>query len=401
MEAVIQQTQQIESKIQKKRIRIAHLQLLPLITGVQKVTLDILTHLNREHYEPFIICQSPGPLTEIAEKQGIQCLFINHLVRPISPYQDMLALWQLTQLLRQYQFDILHTHSSKTGLIGRIAGRLSGVPAVMHTVHGYAFPAASSQMTKTFYLMLEWIGARFCDALICLKQADWEIAKQQLQMSEKRLCIIPNGIDTQIYRPLTTLERQKVRQDIFDIGEDVSVIAMIGRLWEQKNPLCFVKAADKILKKGYKTKFFLIGDGELREELDIEIKRLKQSDNIIILGWRDDVPSLLGAIDILALPSRWEGLPLTILEALSCGVPVVASDIPGNRDAISEGSDGLLAIDNDADSLADQIERLLKNSRLRKSYGEAGREKIIQKFQLDGSIKKIVKLYNQLVQKQN
>lgn len=385
---------QQDARGSERRIRIAHLQLLPLLTGVQRVTLDELKGLDRARFEPFIVCQQPGPLSVAAGQAGIACLFVPDLVREISPRSDWRALWQLRALCRTHAFDVIHTHSSKTGVLGRLAGRLAGVPLVMHTVHGYAFPAARHRAERLFYLALEWLGARLCDMMIVLKEDDRVLARKRLAMPEKRLFLLPNGVDTERFRPRPAQERQRLRETHLGIGADTIAVGMVGRLWRQKNPDCFVTAAAQVVRDtGADVRFFLIGDGELREPLEQRIAELGLGDRVHILGWREDVPEVLPALDVFVLPSRWEGLSLAILEALACGLPVVVSDIPGNRDLVEIDRDGLVFPDDDATALAGALIRLVDDAELRVRFGEAGREKILRDYQLDQRIGRIQEFY--------
>lgn len=379
-----------------RRIRIAHLQLLPLLTGVQRVTLDELKGLDRAHFEPYLICQQPGPLSEAATQANIPCLFVPDLVREISPRHDWRALWQLRALCLTHAFDVIHTHSSKTGLLGRLAGRLAGVPLVIHTVHGYAFPAARTRRERRFYLGLEWLGARLCDAMIVLKEDDRKLAQQRLGVPTDRLILLPNGVDTERFRPRLTEERQRLRETLLNISADTLAIGMVGRLWRQKNPHCLVEAASRILRDArVDVRFFLIGDGELRESLEQRIAELGLGDRARILGWREDMPDLLPALDIFVLPSRWEGLSLAILEALACGLPVVVSDIPGNRDLVDIDRDGLVFPDDDAAALATALTRLINDAELRHAFGQAGREKVLRYYRLEQRIERIRDFYLQ------
>ncbi|MBN2023867.1 MAG: glycosyltransferase family 4 protein [Pirellulales bacterium] len=380
-----------------ERIRIAHLQLLPLLCGCQNVSLDILRSLDRARYEPFLICQSPGPLTEAAQAEGIECLFADRLVRPIAPHRDFMALLQLVRLMRKHRFDIVHTHSSKTGVLGRIAAKLAGVRTVMHTVHGFAFPAATSLLSKALYFALEWLGGRFCDTMICLKQSDLDFARRWLRIAPKRLQLIPNGIATGRFRPISADAREAIRRDVFGVSQSTPAVGMVGRLCRQKNPQCFVEAADLVLGQGTKAKFFLIGDGELREELEADIRRRGRSADIAILGWRDDVPQLVASLDLFLLTSRWEGLSLALLEALACGTPVIASDIPGNREVVLQGVDGLLGPTEDPVGFAEQMQKLLLHRGLRREYGKAGRHKVVHDYRLDARVARVEGLYSHLV----
>lgn len=381
---------------QDRRLRVAHVQLLPILSGVQRVSLDVLTQLDPRRYEPFLICQSPGPLTEAAEAHGIRCLFADRLVQPISPLRDVAALRQLLHMMREHHFDVVHTHSSKTGLLGRIAAKAAGVPTVLHTVHGFAFPTTRSRLKKAVYFAAEWFGGRCCDSMICLKQADVDFARRWLRIPPERLQLIPNGIAVDRYQPLDEATRAKMRRDEYGLKGTTLAVGTVGRLSRQKDPLCFVAAADALLAEGIDARFFLIGDGELRAEVEAEIRRRGRTGQIIVLGWRYDVPQLVGALDLFVLPSRWEGLSLALLEALAAGVPVVATDIPGNREVVVEGVDGLLAPCGDASALAVQMQKLLMHHGLRREYGQAARQVIHREHRLDTRIDSLESLYRSL-----
>lgn len=376
-----------------RRIRIAHIQLLPLISGVQTVTLEELKRLDHDRFDPYIICQQPGPLSEAAELEGIQCLFVPELQRSISPRQDWHALWRLRGLFREYAFDIVHTHSSKTGVLGRIAACLTGVPAVVHTVHGYAFPAARNGYEKALFVSMEWIGARCCTAMIVLKESDRIIGRRWLHVPARKLHLLPNGVNTDTYRPVDQAQRREIRHKRLGIGDETTAIGMVGRLWRQKNPACFVDAAANILKMRSDVHFFLLGDGELCEGLDERIRAYGIDSHVHILGWRKDVPNLLASLDIFVLPSRWEGLSLALLEALSSGLAVVASDIPGNRDVIVHEVNGLLFRDGDSEDLTENLLRFLQEPDLKARLALRGQADVLAHYRIEDRVVLTTNLY--------
>jgi len=379
--------------------RLAHLQLLPLLSGVQRVSLDELRSLDRGAYLPHLICKESGPLSEQATAAGAVCHFVPDLVRPISPRVDLQALRQLIKLLRKLRLQVLHTHSSKTGILGRVAGRISRVPVVVHTVHGFAFPFAESRATRAIYYAVEYIGGRLCDALIVLNEADRKFAVERLRLGPEKVHLIPNGIDVSRFVDLTATQRQAARRDLFpDDGDDLVWIGMVGRLWRQKNPECLVHATVELHRRGCRRfRVVMIGDGDLRGELEALIEDHRVGETVRLLGWREDVPNLLGALDIFVLPSRWEGLPLAIIEAMAAGLPVVASDIPGNRDLVEEGVDGYLFGDDDAIGLADRLQALIANRGQARAMGARGRVKARQEYCLQKRTDRIDTLYQQLL----
>ena len=283
----------------------------------------------------------------------------------------------------------------------RVAGRLAHVPVVMHSVHGFAFPAAQSKLEYSIFLAMEWLGTRCSDGMVFLNDTDQSIARTQLQASENMLHLLPNGVDSVKFRPLPPSWRSLLRSSLLEIDNETPCVVMLGRLWRQKNPECFVEAAIKLLDSGYQTRFFMVGDGEYREALLARIEEAGHSESITLLGWRDDVARLLSCMDIFVLPSRWEGMPLAILEAQAIGLPVVASDIPGNRDLVNDGVDGLLCKSEDSDSLADKLQQLLDDEPLRRAYGEAGRNKVMTSYRIEDRVDKMSDIYQTRLQKKS
>jgi glycosyltransferase involved in cell wall biosynthesis len=374
-------------------LKIAHLQLLPLVTGVQRVTLDELERLDSKQFTPYIICKEPGPMTEEAESKDITCFYSSGLMRAVSPKNDLLAFWQLYRLFRKYRFDVVHSHSSKTGVIGRVAAKLAGVPMITHTVHGFAFPAANSTLEKWIFFAMEWLGTKCSHKIICLHEADRDIAKKKLGASDKQLEVLANGVDTTKYAPPSVDEKETMRQQL-GIAEDAVILGMVGRLWRQKNPQVFVDAAINLLSQNVDAHFVLVGDGELKTTLEEKVKQAGFTDNIHFLGWRNDTPQVLKALDVFVLPSLWEGMPLAILEAQSTGLPCVVSNIQGNNHLVSNDVDGLLFDLDYPDQLITCLDTLIKDVTLRNNMGATARRKIVQTYNIESRIRTIANLYH-------
>lgn len=380
-----------------RRLRIAHVQLLPLLSGVQRVSLEEFALLDPEIYERTLICREPGPLSEAMGEMGVPCLFCPSLTRSIAPRHDLAALSALVRMMRRGQFDVVHTHSSKPGILGRIAARIAGVPAIVHTVHGFAFPGTKSRFRRHLFVSLERLGGRCCDAIVCLNDADRRLAADDLAVPSDRVHVIANGVDLGRFPPIRRDERARIRREVLGLPADDPAVVMVGRLWRQKDPLTFVKAAVSLLADGFKAHFVLIGDGDLRIPIEEFIHAHHAEGRIHLLGWRDDIPKLLPAFDIFALPSLWEGMPLAILEALACRLPCVVSDIPGNRDLIDDGVNGLLFPCGDVEMLATNLGKLLLDHQQRASFGRAGREKVEQYHDLTERTNEVQMLYIDLL----
>lgn len=376
------------------RKKIVHLQLLPLMSGVQKVSLDELAHLDPERYERIGICKCDGEFTEQLRKIGVRVHLVPELERSISPRRDVQAYLALRNFFRAERPDIVHTHSSKTGILGRLAASAARVPTIVHTVHGYAFPAESRRAIKAIFKFLEQRAGRITDKMIVLNDTDAAIARDLLGVPDSRLTLLPNGVDVDTYAPAAPGQRQALRRSGFGIDEPEHVIiGMVGRLWLQKNPQCFVRAAIRVTAQRKNVSFFMIGDGEFRSELEAAIQASGHADRIRILGWRSDVPELLNALDLMVLPSRWEGMPLAILEAMASAVPVVASDIPGNHHLVEDDSDGRLFPLDDDEALAAALIDLVDDPAKRLRFSAQARAKVIARYTLSARMDEITAIY--------
>ncbi|MFK8017208.1 MAG: glycosyltransferase family 4 protein [Gammaproteobacteria bacterium] len=380
-------------------IRLVHLQLLSMISGVQKVTLDEFQSLDRTVFEPTLICKEEGALTRALDKLGLAVHFAPGLVRPISVSQDFLAARQLFALLRRLSPDIVHTHSSKTGILGRITGRLSGVPVVIHMVHGYAFPFTTSRLVKLLYFVMEYVGGKLADVIVVLNESDRRIAVDKLRIPARKVLLIPNGIDVKAYRRSVGIERDVIRREQLGVtNPDAVCIGMVGRLWEQKNAAALLRAARLVIERSDQpVQFFLIGDGKERADLEQYLADHGLTERIQIMGWRQDVPDLLSALDMFVLPSLWEGMPLAILEAMASSLPVIASNISGNSDLITHGVDGLLFESGNDEQFATQMISLMDSGAEREKMGSKGRQKVIERYQVHSRVERMSDLYQALL----
>lgn len=363
----------------QQRIKILHVQLLPLLSGVQRVSLNEIMHLKRD-FDYSLVCANEGPLTDALNEINVPCYTIPEFCREISIVRDLKALLALFKLIRKEDFDVIHTHSSKTGVLGRIAAKFAGVRKVIHTVHGYAFPAATSKKTYFLYLFLEWFAKFFTDELIVLNEGDKNIAINRLGYSAEKVHIIPNGVDTDKFVPnMTAKSSKKIK------------LIMVGRLWPQKDPKTLFRAIKKLLDENVCVSVTYVGDGELMHEL----KNLASnySENINFLGWKDNIAELLPQHNIFVLPSLWEGMPLAILEAMSCGLPCLVTNIPGNNDLVKNGYNGFLFEVADDEKLAFLIKQYYQYPDMLSQHAENARIYVQNHFTLNARNDSVSKVY--------
>ena len=367
-------------------LKIAHIQLLPLLSGVQNVSLKEIEFLKAE-FDFSVVCKDDGPFTQKLREISVPVQTVNSLQREISVSKDLASLWELLTFFRKMNFDAIHTHSSKTGFIGRIAAKLTGCRAIIHTVHGFSFPAAKSRKAWCFYFLMEWI-AKFCThKLIVMNEADREFAINKLGYKDNKVEFLANGVDLMVF---STAHKEKISE------QSKLKVVMVGRLWEQKDPKTLLDAAISILKKDRRFQFDFIGDGEYLENLQSQVNQQGLTDSIRFLGWQSDVPNLLPTYHLFVLPSKWEGMPLAILEAFACGLPVIATNIPGNRDLVADGTDGFLFEIGDATALEECLLRYRADAELLHCHGQSAREKVETKYDIKTRHTAISKIYRSM-----
>jgi glycosyltransferase involved in cell wall biosynthesis len=358
--------------------------------GAQKLALYIAEHINRADFEVFLITGKGGILDkEAAEK--FRVFSLSNFVREISPLKDLKALFQIYRILKKEKPDIVHTHSSKAGILGRFAAKLAGVKSIFHTIHGYGFNETQKLPVKFLFVWIEKFCCLFSDKLICVAKEDIRKGIRYGISREDKFMVIRAGIDVNYFKsfnPSKDLKRN------FATDPETKIVLTIGPFKPQKNLADFIRAAAIVSKKIPNALFVIAGDGEQRDELENLIKELKVKNNVLLLGWRKDIADLLYACDIFAMTSLWEGLPCVIVEAMSCSKPVVANAVDGVKEIVEEGKTGFLIAPYDYETTAQKIIYLIENETLALKMGENAKESIGEEFDLNYVVKQHSRLYN-------
>ena len=339
-------------------IRVVHLITRLELGGAQQNTLYTVSHLNRSLFECFLVSGEGGILD--AEAQQIPNLtlhFCPSLIREIRPFQDRKAYQLLKDLLKRLKPDIVHTHSSKAGILGRIAAREAGVPVIVHTFHGFGFHRYQNPIVFRAYVAAERKAAASTTHMIFVSRDNWKWARELGLTRNSTASLIRSGVDSS---PL--LSQGESFRDQWGIAPDRRMVGMIACLKPQKDPLTFVAAADLVTRKLPDVHFVLAGDGEMRDAVLRRIGRMKHAERFHFLGWIRNTEQLLSELNLVVLTSLWEGLPRVIPESTVAGIPVIASDIEGNREIIHPGRNGVLAIPGNVIDFATKIEQALQQS---------------------------------------
>jgi glycosyltransferase involved in cell wall biosynthesis len=376
-------------------IDICHVQLLPILSGVQRAMLEIFRHLDRSRYQPHVVCQQPGPLTVELAALDIPCHFAPSLQRAIYPAADARAYGELSALFRRHRFPLVHTHSSKPGVLGRIAARRAGVPWVVHHVHSFAFHEQSTAPAYWLFSRLEKSAGRYCDRVIFVNHEERELAIREGILPAEKCLTIHNGIDL---GPYSADERARCRGDFrarHGILPDDVVILFLGRLERQKQPLILpeIMARLESLVSQRNWKLLVAGDGPSAAPLEWLIRQRGLARRIKLVGWQEEPRKILHAADILLQPSLWEGLPLSLIEGLAAGLPIVASDVRGIREVVTPQT-GFLCPVREAATYAAALASLIKHDDLRRQSGQAARQRAAESFDGAANLGQVGRLYD-------
>ena len=303
---------------------------------------------------------------------------------------DAVNLFSLWRLCRREKFDLVATHTSKGGFLGRLAARLAGAPNIVHHAHGFAFNKVLPPLTRRFYIALERFAARAGDFIISVNDEHCSMAVELGIEGPERIRTIHNGIDVGAF---AVPDRTAVRKHL-GFGESQLLIGAVGRLAPQKGYVYLIQAFHLLSGLFPSARLVIVGTGPLANELNGEAHRLGVADRVDFLGFRRDIPELLAAFDVYAQPSLWEGHSISLIEALAAGRAIVASDIDGNREVVDHGKTGLLVKPADPETLASGITKLLTDPALARQLAANARRAAIVRFSQESMVRQNLDAYD-------
>jgi glycosyltransferase involved in cell wall biosynthesis len=377
------------------RIKVAHVVTRLDLGGAQQNTLHTVRGLDPARFDALLVCGEGGILdAEVRADRALRAVFLDSLVREISPLNDVLAVLEMWKLFHAERPDVVHTHSSKAGILGRIAAALAGVPVVVHTFHGFGFHDRQNALVKAAYVFLERRCAGLSTQLVFVSRANAEYAARHGLGPAARAVVIRSGIQLGAFPARVDAAALKMSAGI---GRHKPLVVSIGNLKPQKNAADFVAAAAKAAARLPEARFVFIGDGPQRRALEARAFALGLGGALSFLGWRRDGAQWLAAADVFALTSLWEGLPRALVEAMATGLPSVCYATDGVVDLLRDGENGFLVPPGDVDAFADRLVRLLTDADLRRRLGAAAAATIGPEFDIDGMVRAQEALYVRLL----
>lgn len=394
---------------QTTRVKVLHVITHLAVGGALDNTLLTVKGLSRERYQ---VDLAAGPLPEEegysdwherSVDSADELISIPDLQRAPHPVADWKAFHQLYKLIKERGYDVVHTHCSKAGVLGRMAARKAKAPVIIHTAHAFGSQVERtdnksflrqmmSRMKERTFIQAERYAGSIADRLITVCKQNKQLAIQQKLAKPDQIIPIYSGID------MNRFDVQADRENIFDrfeLNPKKPLVVFIGRLAAQKAPLDFVNAAKQVLSKCPETQFIMAGDGPLADDV---LTAIRSESRIQCIGFYDQVPELMAVSDVLAVSSLWEGLGRSVTEAMIMGLPVAATAVDGIPELVTHGKTGLLSQPSDPAGLADNLTYLLKNPEKAKSMAQQAQEFVGTRFSSKRMIQSIDDLYCQLLQ---
>ncbi len=366
------------------KIRVLHIVQSLATGGLENGIINLVNHSNPDDFIVDVLClRDKGELTERINNPNTRIFFDgNHQQSKLT------AIKKVYQHCQSHSYDILHSHGYATMLAAYIGGKLASCPTIINGEHGTLYYSSKKEV----------LIQRFLFNRMQLNLSVSSVLKNEIctlfSVSSERFKTIINGVDTIKFSPNKNQQRLKKQ---LGIGPDQLIIGSVGRLVPLKNYPSLIRAISLMVKQFPQLMLLLAGDGPEKESLEKLIVKLNLTEHIRLLGQREDIADLMNLYDIFVLPSRCEGLSNTLLEAMSCGTPVLAADVGGNGEIIAEGTSGYLYPTDDSDALAKHLTCLLLNTSLREDLGRQARKHIEDNFSLETMVNNYENTYQELL----
>jgi len=357
--------------------------------------------LDPQRYDSLLVAgtEDPGEGNYLAlQGKSLERLqVVPALGREIRGLQDLAAFVRLVRLMRQVRPHVVHTHTAKAGTLGRLAARLTGVPVVVHTYHGHVFRGYFSPVATRLFLAVERWLARRTDRLLTVSQT---VRRELLELgvgTPDRLTVVPLGLDLEPFLTVDPSGGNGLRREL-GVEPGTPLVGIVARLVPIKAHEVFFAAAAMVSARRPETRFVVVGDGARRVELETMVERLGLARSVRFLGWRGDLPAIYRDVDVVVLTSRNEGSPVSLIEAMAAGRPVVATRVGGVPDLVEHGVNGYLVEPDQPSLVADAVLALLDEPERREALGRAGRKRVYPAFGAERLLRDIDTLYAALLE---
>lgn len=382
-----------------ERIRVMRI-IARLNIGGPSIHVSLLTAgLQDDQFESQLvtgtISNDEGDMSYLADKLGISPKVIPTLQREIAPLKDWYALLGLIRLMRAFKPHVVHTHTAKAGMLGRLAAWITRCPVIVHTFHGHVFSGYFGALKTNVFIWIERIAAGWSSRVLTISEGLKEDLVHYRIASAEKIDVVPLGLKLIDFAEANSY-KGKLRQEI-GCSPDAPLVGIVGRLVPIKNHDLFLAAAQAIRSKGLDAEFVIVGDGERRAELEANVEALDLADHVHFLGWRRDLPLVYADLDVVVISSNNEGTPVSMIEAMAARVPVVATRVGGIPDLLDDGRLGSMVPAGDYQALAQAITEVIDHQGAYTDVIEEAQRTMLRNYGSDRLIADIRKLYVDLL----
>lgn len=388
-----------------KKIKVLNIITLFSVGGATETVVSMAEGLNKKGYDVHIATgpnlPTEGSMYETANRLNIPVYTFENLKRAINIIDDVRIILELARFIRKNNYDIVHTHSSKAGVVGRLAAWLAGTKVRLHTIHGLPFHRYESWFVRNSFKLIEKFAALTCTKLVAVTHTIVDVMVKNHLAPREKFAVIRSGFNIDEYinfNPDVSALRKK-----YNLNDDDIVIGKVSRFSILKGHKYLVNAFGEISKKNPKTKLLLIGNGEIENSLREMVKQMNLTDRVIFTGLiqPEEIPSAIAVLDILVHTSLLEGLARVLPQAIMMEKPVISFDLDGAHEVIKDGINGfLIEPENDA-MLSDRILDLVSNPEKAKEFGRIGKKNLGDEFSTWKMVNQIHELYTSLLQSTN
>ena len=341
-----------------------------------------------------LACAPNGPLADKVIAEGMRFVPVPSFRQELSPLKDLTAIAELLRIIRHGGYDVIHTHNSKAGFLGRLAAHLAGHPAIVHTIHGFSFHDRTSPWQRWLFIKLEQLAAKWCHRIISI--SDGLVQWAAVSRIEPRcpIDVIYSGIEFAEFEK--DVDRTRIRHEL-GLSDSLPTVGIVSKLWEGKGHEDLFRAVAILKERGCRLQLLVVGEGPMERSLRSLADDLGIGRDIIFAGFRKDVPECTEAVDIATLPSHFEGMGRVLLEAMARSKPIVATRVGGIPDVVVDGSTGILVAPGNPEECAEALSRLISDPTERAAMGRRGKERLVERFSSDKMVEGTSRVYTEIL----
>jgi glycosyltransferase involved in cell wall biosynthesis len=384
------------------KIKVLHVITRVANGGADENTLFTINCLNKEEYDIELLAGSESEkeiLERISLENDIDYFKIDSLVRNISFHNDIKALFKIYKIIRKNNYDIVHTHIAKAGVLGRIAAKMAGVPHIIHGVHGITFPDQINIVKRELFKNIERVCGLFTDKFITVGEDMKQKYIQAKVGKPDEYITIRSGMELSQFINAADNDPEKISKlkKELGLGNDDLVVGMVSKLEKRKGYIYYLKVAKNIVEIFPNAKFLVIGNGPQYNRLIKKAKKMNLDGNVIFTGYRTDIADVFSILDIKVLTSLWEGLPRVLVQAAAVAKPIVTFNVDGAWEIVEEGKNGFIVPMKDTEAMTNKLKLLIENKKLRKKMGEYSQKKVSEAWTISNMVLETDKLYKSMI----